>query len=397
MQDYETAGHNRYVAQSHRIILFGLRYRFTLQNLFTGTPNIQYYEHTMPTLTKNIAGEVKPNRLRCTICGRTQLTRNEAVTITSDDNTATIYYSCRNCNDDRDRIQHVTRTTDGFDWDFLNIAKVHSVSRSKNTTDRPVFRSGHELEATDPHLTDDEDAAADASNETQVGHAKHDGEVYIGCGNDLTNIITADYPGENGWLGNPFVTEDNGGDYTHEEAVEKYRYVFYQKLQNDSMFRDAVEQLRGKTLGCWCRRVDEDEPACHGDVIAEWLEQDVDRATATTTEMERSDNHDTVAAANRDDAAEGEDGWREDVTDRTEDLEAGDLIVLVADDRDQRPRYIPGKVVAASHRVVQVETPDVVGNDLSPAYVLRSQSTGEMLAGILFDAEVVTIYRRTDA
>ena len=27
--------------------------------------------------------------------------------------------------------------------------------------------------------------------------------------------------------------------------------------------------LAGKTLGCWCQRLDEDSPACHAEVIAE--------------------------------------------------------------------------------------------------------------------------------
>jgi hypothetical protein len=37
----------------------------------------------------------------------------------------------------------------------------------------------------------------------------------------------------------------------------------------DEEFREAVRDLAGKTLGCWCQRLENDQPPCHAEVIAE--------------------------------------------------------------------------------------------------------------------------------
>jgi len=71
--------------------------------------------------------------------------------------------------------------------------------------------------------------------------------------------------GDRGWLGNPHRVEDHG----REGSIERFRRAFEYRLQNDAEFRARVRDLAGSTLGCWCRGVDEDSPACHGDVIAE--------------------------------------------------------------------------------------------------------------------------------
>ena len=69
-------------------------------------------------------------------------------------------------------------------------------------------------------------------------------------------------------FGNPFKMEKDGGDYTREGCVEAYAEWFEQKIADDDEFRAAVEELRGETLGCWCK-----PKACHGDVIVEHLRQ----------------------------------------------------------------------------------------------------------------------------
>ena len=69
--------------------------------------------------------------------------------------------------------------------------------------------------------------------------------------------------GESGYLGNPFSI---GAGVTREQAVERFRQYFYQRIDNDREFRMQVEELRGKRLGCFCKPL-----ACHGDVIVEWL------------------------------------------------------------------------------------------------------------------------------
>lgn len=69
-------------------------------------------------------------------------------------------------------------------------------------------------------------------------------------------------------FGNPYRIKQDGGDYTRHESVEKYREWFYNKIENDPDFKQAVEDLEGETLGCWCT-----PKACHGDVIVAYLEK----------------------------------------------------------------------------------------------------------------------------
>ena len=67
-------------------------------------------------------------------------------------------------------------------------------------------------------------------------------------------------------FGNPFRLKEDGGDYTREESVVRYETWFKNKIQTDDDFRAAVEELRGETLGCWCK-----PKPCHGDVILAYL------------------------------------------------------------------------------------------------------------------------------
>ena len=67
-------------------------------------------------------------------------------------------------------------------------------------------------------------------------------------------------------FGNKFVLEEDGGSYTREESVERYREWFKKKIKKDSEFRKAVHNLSGEKLGCWCK-----PKSCHGDVILEYL------------------------------------------------------------------------------------------------------------------------------
>ena len=71
--------------------------------------------------------------------------------------------------------------------------------------------------------------------------------------------------GQDGYFGNPFVVVRDG---TRQEVIERYLEYFLAKIERDSEFRSRVEDLRGKTLGCFCK-----PEACHGDVIVAWLDQ----------------------------------------------------------------------------------------------------------------------------
>jgi len=100
---------------------------------------------------------------------------------------------------------------------------------------------------------------------TRVGHCKRDStDVYAGRGPGGRTMLDAN-PGMRGWLGNPFPTDEFG----REECIEQFRESFEAKLENDERFRRAVRGLAGKTLGCWCQSLDEGDPACHAEVIAE--------------------------------------------------------------------------------------------------------------------------------
>lgn len=104
---------------------------------------------------------------------------------------------------------------------------------------------------------------------TRVGHCKRDEtDVYIGRGNGQANMMDTEI-GDRGWLGNPYTVDE----YDRKESIALFAQDLVGRLTMEPEFRDAVEELSGKTLGCWCQRVDEDEPACHGEVIAHWADK----------------------------------------------------------------------------------------------------------------------------
>jgi len=70
-------------------------------------------------------------------------------------------------------------------------------------------------------------------------------------------------PGEPGWIGNPYPANEYGRD----ECIAMFREDFRERVASDAEFREAVEQLRGEVLGCYCK-----PKPCHGDVIIEYLE-----------------------------------------------------------------------------------------------------------------------------
>lgn len=68
--------------------------------------------------------------------------------------------------------------------------------------------------------------------------------------------------GKEGYFGNPIRLE--GG--TRKEVLKRYKEYFYQRLENDAEFKQRVLELKGKTLGCFCK-----PKSCHGDTIVEYL------------------------------------------------------------------------------------------------------------------------------
>jgi len=58
----------------------------------------------------------------------------------------------------------------------------------------------------------------------------------------------------------------SGTGISREDAVKRFERYFTDRIEKDSEFRRRVLSLKGKSLGCFCK-----PKACHGDVIADWL------------------------------------------------------------------------------------------------------------------------------
>lgn len=65
-------------------------------------------------------------------------------------------------------------------------------------------------------------------------------------------------------FGNPFQI---GTDGDRVQVLQKYKEYFYKRLETDTNFREKVDGLKGKVLGCWCF-----PDLCHGMVIIEYLD-----------------------------------------------------------------------------------------------------------------------------
>jgi hypothetical protein len=57
-----------------------------------------------------------------------------------------------------------------------------------------------------------------------------------------------------------------GNRISREQAVKSFQKYFNERIEKDSEFKRRVLALKGKRLGCFCK-----PKACHGDVIADWL------------------------------------------------------------------------------------------------------------------------------
>lgn len=72
------------------------------------------------------------------------------------------------------------------------------------------------------------------------------------------------YIGRGTLWGNPY---QMGKEGTRDEVIAKFSYDFEKRfLKLPEKFDENIEKLRGKTLGCHCKPA-----ACHGDVIANYL------------------------------------------------------------------------------------------------------------------------------
>lgn len=84
--------------------------------------------------------------------------------------------------------------------------------------------------------------------------------------------VSAVYIGRPGPFGNPFTLPDAKDRVARERVLGLYRDWFAAQIANDAEFRARVEELRGRTLACWCPTRTDPWRSCHGDVILEWLD-----------------------------------------------------------------------------------------------------------------------------
>lgn len=91
---------------------------------------------------------------------------------------------------------------------------------------------------------------------------KENYDVYIGRGDDPQ-------AGEPSKWGNPY-THNNNSKYakyvvdSRDEAIDN----FEQYLLNNKELMDSLHELKGKTLGCWCK-----PKRCHGDIIKKYVDR----------------------------------------------------------------------------------------------------------------------------
>ena len=102
---------------------------------------------------------------------------------------------------------------------------------------------------------------------------------------ETTKVVNKDkgakydvYIGRGTPWGNPFAIGDEGND--REAVILKFREYFEKNILSNTERRRDLLSLRGKRLGCHCKPL-----ACHGDIIAEYL---------NTLDDEGEDFHNTV-------------------------------------------------------------------------------------------------------
>jgi hypothetical protein len=69
--------------------------------------------------------------------------------------------------------------------------------------------------------------------------------------------------GFDGYFGNPVPIQRSKD---RDEVIVLFRQAFERRMMFDAEYRYRIEELKGRTLVCFCKPL-----ACHGDVIAEYL------------------------------------------------------------------------------------------------------------------------------
>lgn len=88
----------------------------------------------------------------------------------------------------------------------------------------------------------------------------------LGMRQNGATMATVQAPGQPGWLGNPFVAQDAGGQLTRQQATQKFADLVEEKAQ-DAAWRDAFLGLTGKRVGYY--KPQEEYIHLHG--LQDWI------------------------------------------------------------------------------------------------------------------------------
>ena len=90
---------------------------------------------------------------------------------------------------------------------------------------------------------------------------------------EITKVVNKDrgdahvmYIGRGTAWGNPYYVGKPPENYSREDVIDLFRAHFAQNILTDVRKRNALLSLRGYKLACHCKPL-----ACHGDVLAEYL------------------------------------------------------------------------------------------------------------------------------
>jgi len=86
--------------------------------------------------------------------------------------------------------------------------------------------------------------------------------VYIG----RANVVFIDgkrFPAKPSIFANPYKINSNE---TRNMVIKKYRQYILNKIYALTEYKEQLQELKGKNLGCWCK-----PEKCHGDVLLELI------------------------------------------------------------------------------------------------------------------------------
>lgn len=115
----------------------------------------------------------------------------------------------------------------------------------------------------------------------EVGHMRNEFHAYGGRsrqGDHLAHMNNTE-PGARGWLGNPYLMDGGDQEAERRRVIHAFLLDFMARVENEPAFRQAVEDLRGQRVACWCRGACQRRHAgnwCHLDVVAAYLDGDME-------------------------------------------------------------------------------------------------------------------------